>query len=326
MKLLNIVGIALGVALTGGAAHAQNVGKIRIAEADSFSAEDLPQLIAYARAKQRGVEIQATALKSDDIAFQSVLNGQMDMGVGDSYEAINNLKAPIRNIYKIRKLAYVPVVDKTVYPDWKSLNGQTFVVHSRGSGTETMAQIMEKKSGIKFDKISYVPGSEVRVVAMQRGNIKATYLDLTSSKVLIDSDPKRFGALPVQDQDASDSTFYVSTKFAEANPRAVQILLEELLKAAKATAADPSWPAAQRKELKLLPDLADKEVAEITPYFTRAVAAGIFPVDGGGKTAAQADVDFLSLAGKLKSETSGGLDAYWDFKPLEAASKAVGAK
>jgi len=37
-------------------------------------------------------------------------------------------------------------------------------------------------------------------------------------------------------------------------------------------------------------------------------------------------VDFLSLAGKLKSETSGGLDAYWDFKPLEAASKAVGAK
>ncbi|WP_420225609.1 hypothetical protein [Pigmentiphaga litoralis] len=59
MKLLNIVGIALGVALTGSAAHAQSVGKIRIAEADSFSAEDLPQLIAYARAKQRGVEIQS---------------------------------------------------------------------------------------------------------------------------------------------------------------------------------------------------------------------------------------------------------------------------
>lgn len=323
MKLLKVMGMALGIAFTTGMASAQSVGKIRIAEADSFSAEDLPQLIAYARAKQRGVDIEVTALKSDDIAFQAVLNGQVDMGVGDSYEAIANLKAPIRNIYQIRKLAYVPVVDKTVYPDWKSLNGATFAVHARGSGTETMAQIMEKKAGIKFGKISYVPGSEVRVVAMQRGNIKATYLDLTSSKVLIDSDPKRFGTLPVQDQDASDSTFYVSTQFLQKNQRAVQILMEELLKAVKATVADPSWPAAQRKELGLLPDLSAKEEAEITPYFQRAVAANIFPADGGGKVAAKADIDFLSQAGKLKPEVSGDLEAFWDFKPLEAAQKAL---
>lgn len=295
---------------------------IRLAEADTFGPEDLVQLIAYAKAKERGVDVQAIALKSDDITFQAVLNGQIDMGVGDSYEAIANLKAPVSNLYQIRKLAYIPVVDKTVYPTWKSLDGHPFAVHSRGSGTETLARIVEAKNGIAFSEITYVPGSEVRLVAMKRGNLKATYLDLSTSKLLLDSDPKKFGRLPTGDQNASDSTLYVSDAFLAEHGPAVQILLEELLKSARATVADPSFPARERDRLGLLPDLSDKEVADITPYFEEAVAAGIFPTDGGGKAAAQADIDFLSLAGKLKGKDTKP-ETYWDFAPLNAAVKAV---
>lgn len=294
---------------------------IRIAEADTMTGEDLVQLIAYANAEKRGVKIEVIPLKSDDITFQAVLNGQADVGVGDSYEGIANLKAPLRNFYQVRKLAYVPVVDKTVYKDWKDLDGQPFAVHSRGSGTETLAQIMEKANGIKFSEISYVPGSEVRVVAMQRGNMKATYLDMSSSKTLIDSDPERFGRLPVDAQDASDSTLYANVEFLEKNGPAVQILVEELIKAAQATMADPAWPAAERERLALLPDLPPEAAADITPYFQRALAAGIFPTDGGGADAAKADIAFLAQAGKLDGAAK--IEDFWVLAPVDGALAAI---
>ncbi|MBJ3774773.1 ABC transporter substrate-binding protein [Acuticoccus mangrovi] len=305
------------------AATAASADTIRIAEADTFSGEDLVQLIAYANAEARGVDIEVVSLKSDDIVFQAVLGGQVDVGVGDSYQAIANLDAPVRNLYQIRKLAYIPVVDKTVYTDWQDLDGQTFTVHSRGSGTETLARIVENKTGIHFSDISYVPGSEVRVVAMQRGNIKATYLDLTNSKILIDSDPERFAMLPTGDQDASDSTLYINTDFLAEHEEAVQILLEELVKAAKATNDDPSFPAAERERLGLLPDLTDEAVAEITPYFERAVEAGIFPIDGGGRDAAAADLSFLELAGQIENASSLDPEKFWDFAPLDNALASV---
>lgn len=323
MSKLSSLGLAVVLGTTAIVASAQEVGTIRLAEADSFSGEDLVQLIAYERAGERGVEVDVTSLNSDDVTFQAVLNGQMDMGVGDSYEAIANLGAPVRNIYQIRKLAYVPVVDKTIYPDWASLDGEPFVVHSRGSGTETMAQIMQQRNGIEFSEISFVPGSEVRVVAMQRGNISATYLDLTNSKILFESDPERFGALPAQDQDASDSTLYVNNDFLSENGEAVQILLEELLKSAQSTVEDPSWPARMREELGLLPELSDEEVADITPYFEQAVAAGIFPTDGGGQEAATADLEFIGQAGGIDAELLSDPTDFWAFEPLDAARVAV---
>ena len=323
MKLHGYLGAAtVGLTLAFGA-HAQEVGTIRLAEADTFSHEDLVQLIAYENARARGVEIEATALRSDDITFQTVLNGQVDLGVGDAYEAIGNLDAPVRNIYQVRKLAYIPMVDTTHYTEWADLDGEPFAVHSRGSGTETLAQIMEQKHGIEFSEISYVPGSEVRVVAMQRGNIRATYLDMTSARILEESDPGRFGSLPTGDQDASDSTLYVNTNFLSENSEAVQILLEELLKAARATNEDPSWPARMREEMGLLPELSEEDAAAITPYFERAVEAGIFPEDGGGEAAAQADIEFMAEAGLIENPSEVDLTTYWDFGPLEAALSTV---
>lgn len=324
MKVRRILSVLAVGATLAGAATAQET-TIRLAEADTFSYEDLVQLIAYQNTRDRGVGVEVISLKSDDITFQAVLNQQVDMGVGDSYEAIGNLDAPIRNIYQIRKLAYVPVVDKTVSSDWMGLDGKPFAVHSRGSGTEALAKVAERKNGIKFSQILYVPGSEVRLVAMQRGNIIATYLDLTTSKVLIDSDPDKFGVLPTGDQDASDSTLYADQSFLAAHPEAVQILLEELLKAAQATNADPSFPARERERLGLLPDMTAEEVAQITPYFEQAVGIGIFPTDGGGEAAAQADLEFLAEAGKIPAAEDKPLDAYWDFAPLAAAQEVVGA-
>nr|WP_319513885.1 ABC transporter substrate-binding protein [uncultured Cohaesibacter sp.] len=319
-KLPSFLGALVVAACTISSSMAADLGTVRIAQDDNGAA-DLIRLIAYANAEKRGVDIELNSLKSDAITFQAVLNGQVDIGVGDSYEMIANLKAPIRNIFQARKLAYIPVVDKTVYPDWKSLDGHQFAVHSRGSGTETLAQIMEKNEGIEFSQITYLPGSSVRVGAMQRGNIKATYLDIPNAKVLINSDPDRFGQLPANSQNASDSTLYARQEFLSEHADAVNVILEELLKAIRATNADPSWPASQREALDLLPDLSDQEVAAITPYFEETTELGIFPADGGGETAAKADIDFLQTAGKLSADVTPEL--FWDYAPLNKALAAV---
>lgn len=102
----------------------------------------------------------------------------------------------------------------------------------------------------------------------------------------------------------------------------MQILLQELLKASRATVSDPDWPARQREALGLLPDLSPEDVAAITPFFRQAVALGVFPADGGGRQAAEADVEFLSVAGKLPANTNP--DAFWDYAPLQQAMTSVG--
>ena len=62
--------------------------------------------MAFERAKERGVKAEAISLQSDDLGFQAVLNGQVEIGVGSAYAAIQTLGAasPVRNFYQLKKL------------------------------------------------------------------------------------------------------------------------------------------------------------------------------------------------------------------------------
>ena len=60
---------------------------ITFAEADTITGESLINLIAFERAKARGVKAEAISLQSDDLVFQAVLNGQVEIGVGSAYAA-----------------------------------------------------------------------------------------------------------------------------------------------------------------------------------------------------------------------------------------------
>ena len=72
-------------------AYADDV--ITFAEADTITGESLVNLIAFERAKERGVKAEAISLQSDDLVFQAVLNGQVEIGVGSAYAAIQTLGA-----------------------------------------------------------------------------------------------------------------------------------------------------------------------------------------------------------------------------------------
>ncbi|MSO92682.1 MAG: ABC transporter substrate-binding protein [Rhodospirillales bacterium] len=311
--------------LAGDALAQTKTTKIRYALGDIVTHDDLNLLIALDRAKARGVEVEITPFKSEDLATQAVINGQADIGQGTPYAVIQKLKAPVRFFYQLSALQFFPVVDKSLYKTWKDLDGQDIVVHSRGSGTEAIMSMMAKHHGIKYKSVSYVPGSEVRALAMLKGNIKASIVDNTNKNLLMKEAPDKFLVLPLGEIKASDEALFATNAFLDANKAAVGILLEELLKVWREINKDPAFAVRERQRLGLLKDLPAKLEGEVEPYFKQAVAGGIFPNDGGLAGAVKNDFEFFTASGALQGTPQElKADDFWNLAPLKAALAKVG--
>ena len=85
---------------------------IRIALAEPTSDELAAFFLALDRAKVNGLDYEWTAFSDEELAIQSVLSGQMDIGFGTPYSAMQKSKAPIRIIYQLSKLKFFPVTTK----------------------------------------------------------------------------------------------------------------------------------------------------------------------------------------------------------------------
>src|SRR3546814_14403489 len=103
-----------------------------------------------------------TSFSKEELAIQSIVNGQADLGVGTPYSVIQKSKVPLKVIYQMSRLVFFPVASKE-YETWQDLDGQPFTFHARGTGTEAIGNIIAKREGIEFGQRSYVPGrSEAR--------------------------------------------------------------------------------------------------------------------------------------------------------------------
>jgi NitT/TauT family transport system substrate-binding protein len=313
------------LASTASAPPAWAAGKIRIAFGDIATVETLNFLIAVERAKERGVDIEITYFKSEDIAAQAVVGGQADVGVGAPYTLLQKVKAPIRIFFQMSTLRFFPVVNTEFYQDWKDLDGQEIAVHSRGSGTEAVMQLMAQRNGISYSNISYVPGSEVRTTALLQGHVKATIVDSAGMRILEQQGGGRFKALPIENVDATDEALYANTAFLEREPEAVAILVEELIGTWREINKDPAYVVEQRAKYNLLPDLPADLEAEIEPFYQDAVANGIYPDNGGGESAARSDFEFNALAGKLEGDPATlKVEDFWALGPLNQALAKLG--
>jgi NitT/TauT family transport system substrate-binding protein len=313
-----VVLTALSIGAISLDASAQTKTKLRYALGDVISIDELPLLVAVERAKKRGVEVEVTSFKSEEIATQAVINGQADIGQGTPYAALENVKIPIRFFYQLSALQFFPIVNKENYKDWKDLDGQEIAVQGRGSGTEAIMNLMAKEHGIKYKNVSFVPGSNVRALALLKGTIKASILDATNKNLVMKEAPGKFIVLPLGQVKASDEALFATKDFLDKNQAAVAIFLEELIKVNRAINADPKSILEERKKLGLLKDLPAKLEEEILPYFQEGVANGIFPSDGGGERAARNDLGFFRLSGALKGENL-KVDNFWNLAPLKAA-------
>lgn len=305
------------------ASEVQAGTKIRYALGDVITTDDLQLLIAIERAKARGVEVEVTAFKNEELATTAVINGQADVGQGTPYAAIQKVNVPIRFFYQLYSLLFFPVVNKEFYKSWKDLDGQEMAVHARGSGTEAIVNLVAKQQGIKFKNISYVPGSDVRALGLLRGNLKATILDSNNKNHVMREAPDKFLILPLGELKASDEALFATKAFLDKNQAAVTIFVEELLRVSREINANPKSVADERKKLGLLKDIPAKLEADITPYFEEAVKNGIIANDGGAGLAPKTDLDFFTLSGALKGENLKAED-FWDLAPLKAAIAKLG--
>ena len=321
----SVVSLLILVVLAGTLASdaaAQGRTKIRYALGDVISIDELPLLIAVERAKTRAVDVEVTAFKSEEVATQAVINGQADVGQGTPYAALQKVTVPIRFFYQLSALQFFPVVAKDSYKGWKDLDGQEIAVQGRGSGTEAIMILAAKQHGIKYKSVSYVPGSQVRRLALMKGNIKATILDAPNKNMVMKEAPDKFIVLPLGDVKASDEALFATREYIDKHEAAIKIFLEELVKVNRAINANPKWVLDERKKLGLLKDLPAKMEPEILPFFQEAVQNGVFPNDGGGETAAKNDLEFYSLSGALKGENLKVGD-FWHLAPLKAALAGV---
>ena len=307
--------LALALAVAGGAA-AQT--KIKYALGDVISIDELPLLVAVERAKKRGVAVEVTPFKNEDIATQAVINGQADIGQGTPYAAVEKVNVPIRFFYQLSSLQFFPIVNREFYKDWKDLNDQEIAVQSRGSGTEAIMNLMAKQHGIKYKSISYVPGSNVRALALIKGNIKDSILDASNKNFIMKEAPGRFIVLPLGQVKASDEALFARKEYIDKNAAALAVFVEELVRVNREINKNPASMLEERKKLGLLKDLPAKLEAEILPYFKEGVENGIFPSDGGGERAAKNDLEFFHLAGALKNPNM-KVEDFWTFAPLKAA-------
>jgi NitT/TauT family transport system substrate-binding protein len=315
VDLLIVAALIVGLASD---TQAQGRTKIRYALGDVVAIDELPLLIAIENAKKRGVDVEVTSFKNEDIATQAVINGQADVGQGTPYAAIQKLTVPIRFFYQLSALQFFPVVNKESYKGWKDLDGQEIAVQGRGSGTEAIMLLMAKEHGIKYKNVSYVPGSQVRALALMKGNIKATILDATNKNLVMKDAPDKFIILPLGNVKASDEALFATREFIDKNQAGIVIFLEELTKVNRAINASPKWVLEERKKLGLLKELPAKMEDEILPYFQEAVQNGVFPNDGGLANAAKNDLEFYALSGALTGDNLKA-DDFWYLAPLKAA-------
>lgn len=300
-------------------------GRIRVALGDIESVETLSFFIALERVRERGIDVELTELADEDLANQAVVSGQADIALGAPYALIQELDAPIRIFCQLQKLAFFAVVDQERYPDWQALDGETFTVHSRGSGTEAMARFIQDVEGIQFSEISYVPGSEVRATALLRGTIHASFVDLPNRNFVMGEAPGRFHVLPLPDIDATDEALFGNIEWMQENEALVQVLLEEILTVWRSIVEDPSFVVEERERLGLLTDLPAELEEELLPYYEISSETGIFTTDCGGADAARDDFAFFIAAGSLEGEPEDlRVEDFWFVEPLERALETVG--
>ncbi len=314
--------LAVAAMLPLATAPAQSAEKVRVAMGDVASVETLAFIIALERAKERGVDYELTSFAKEDLAIQAAVNGQADLAMGTPYTVMQKSKVPLKLLFQVTRLVFFPVADKS-YKSWKDLNGQPFVFHARGTGTEAIGNIIAKRENISFGQRSYVPGSENRIVAMLNGQIKATIVDLANKNLLMSKAPDRFHVLPGVDIPASDELLFTRADWLAKNEAKVDIVVEELLKLWREMAKDPAIIETERAKRNLLKDLPKEVLAGVVDFYAEAVKEGIFHASGGAD-APKVDFEFYVEAGQMEGPASNlKVENFWDFGPLERARKKL---
>ncbi len=265
------------------------------------------------------MNIEVSYLHSEDIATIAVINQEADIGMGTPYAHIQQGQ-PLRIFYQLSQLRFFPVVNKNYYQSWQDLNGATIYSSSPGSGTEAVLNLMAQKQLIHYGQMNYLPGSGVRTRAMLEDEILASIVDAEYHDLILKKYDHKLKFLPIPEFRASDETLYAHQNFIRNRPEALLILLEELISVWKLVNQDASNIIKLQKQYQLLPEQSKNKTETIRAYFQQMVDSNSLPNDGGGATAAEADLEFYQSAGTMnKLHTPAKIENFWELELLELA-------
>lgn len=311
-----LLGSIVAPLLMGLSTSIVHADKIRIALAETPSDELAAFFVALERAKANGLDYEWTAFSDEELAIQSVLSGQMDIGFGTPYAAMQRSKAPIRIIFQLSKLKFFPVTTKK-YSSLEDLNGEPILLHSRGGGTDSIANVIEDKMGMKFGKRSYVPGSSNRVVALVAGQANATIIDLSNKNKVMKLHADKFNVLPMFEVEASDEALFANLDWIKENADDVQIFVDALASTWKDMSEDPTIIAKETNPDGPIGQLPPEILGNLDEFYADAVEGGLYSPNGGGMTAAKADLEWYSAAGQLEGDIDSlNIDDFWYMDPL----------
>ncbi|MEJ1994691.1 MAG: ABC transporter substrate-binding protein [Limibacillus sp.] len=320
--LKKIAGSLFAVLLVAGVTLGQaKADTIRIALAETPSDELAAFFVALERAKANGLDYEWTAFSDEELAIQAVLSGQMDIGFGTPYAAMQKSKAPIRIVFQLSKLKFFPVTSKK-YSKLEDLDGEPIMLHSRGGGTDSIANVIEDRLGIKFGERSYVPGSANRIVALIAGQTDATIVDLSNKNKLMKQEGDKFNVLPMFEVDASDEALFANLDWIKENEAQVDIFVKALLSTWQDMNEDPTIIARETNPDGPIGQLPKEILDGLDGFYKDAVEGGLYDPNGGGRKAAMADIEWYSAAGQLTGDPAElNIEDFWYLKPLDEAAK-----
>lgn len=302
--------------------------KVRLAFSDIPAMDSIAFDAVCERLREMGVPLEVYYFKTDELTNQAVVSGQCDIGSGTPYgiiQRMNEQGIPIRFFFQWVKLSYIPVVRKSKYQSWEDLDGHEIAVHARASGTEAQVKMVEELYGIKFSRITYVPGTEVRGVAMLNGTMDASFLGLFTANWLMKEAPDEFMILPFEGVAATDDALYARLDWLKENEEVVRLIMKEALKIFRRVTADPSYVLELRRQYNLLPDLPPEIEAEIPVYWPIVAQRGLRAINGGSEEAAKVDLHFYSIAGQLEGPLEDlKVDDFWYLQPLNDVLEEIG--
>lgn len=306
-RLVLVVGVIIGLAVVAGIAQ-EEMPTIIYGTDDILTIPSLPIIVAAKHLEERGIaHIEFIVLKSDVVASQALLAGEVDVIAGTPFALVQQLKdeEAVRFFLVQKRVEWFPVVRTSMYKDWADLDGQPMAVHSRGSGTEAQAKVMAIINGIEYSEMSYVPGSEVRALAMLNGSLDVTFLDVFNSNWLFEQAPGEFAPLPYTGAPASSSILSARVDWIEANLDVVHELIREQIKVCRRMLADPTYMAEERAEHGLLTDLSPAAEVEFDSYWQTAAANHFFDPNGGlSDESMRIDITFFQISGQIEGDPS----------------------
>ena len=202
-------------------------------------------------------------------------------------------KAPIRIIFQLSKLKFFPVTTKK-YSGLADLDGEPILLHSRGGGTDSIANVIEDKAGITFGERSYVPGSANRVVALVAGQADATNIDLSNKNKVMRQHGDKFNVLPMFEVEASDEALFANLDWIKANEEQVQVFVNALLSVWQDMNADPTIVRRETDPDGPIGQLPKEILDSLDDFYAEAAEGGLYDPNGGGLKAAMADLEWYS--------------------------------